>query len=254
MSKDWVVYACAVEGRPATVYLDMAIAEDAPLERLPVAAWVQLRMQQPREDGLSSDDELDVLKAIEEALVAGLTDKSTAYVGCITTNGRRDFHFYTAAAAGWKERVSSALRAFPTHAFTCASRPDREWDIYFDRLSPSDEDRERIQNRRICDALQRSGERFAVARPIEHSAYFPSDAARAQFVDRVTPMGCRVVEMLEPEELGEQFGVRVAALGIPSHAQIDALVLPLFHAANECGGEYDGWETQVCGLGGNRSS
>ena len=78
-----------------------------------------------------------------------MTDKSTVYVGSITTNGRRDFHFYTAAAAGWKERVSAALRACPAYAFTCGSRPDREWDIYFDRLSPTELDLVRIQNRRL---------------------------------------------------------------------------------------------------------
>lgn len=254
MSKDWERYSREIDGHPATVCLDMAIAEDAPLDRLAVAAWVQLRMRRPREDGLSSEGEFEALEAIEAALVAGLADKSTAYVGSITTNGRCDFHFYTAAAAGWKDRVSSVLRAFPDPAFTCGSRPDREWDIYFDRLSPSDEDRERIQNRRICDALQRNGERFAEVRPIEHSAYFPDAAARKQFIDRATQLGCRVLDMLEPEDRGEQFGVRVSAIGIPSHALIDELVLPLFHAANACGGEYDGWETQVCGPGGNRSS
>jgi regulator of RNase E activity RraB len=245
MSKDWERYACEIDGRPATVFLDMAIAEDAPLDRLPVAAWLQLRLQHPRGDGLAGDDELAALDAIEHALVAGLTDKSTVYVGSITTNGRRDFHFYTAAAAGWKERVSAALRACPAYAFTCGSRPDREWDIYFDRLSPSDEDLVRIQNRRLCDALQRSGERFEQLRPIEHSAYFPDAARRARFIDRATQLGCRVVELLEPEARGEQFGVRVSAIGIPSHAHIDELVLPLVQAAEDCDGEYDGWETQV---------
>jgi hypothetical protein len=245
MSKDWDFYSCEVDGHPASVYLDMAIAEDAPLPRLPVAAWVQLRLQQPCEEGLSSNEEGATLSAIEAALTASLVAKSTAYVGRLTTNGRCDFYFYTSSASGWKERVASALQAFPDYTFTCGSRPDREWDIYFDRLSPSDEDLVRVQNRRLCDALQRSGERFEQARPIEHTAYFPDAAARARFIDRATRLDCRVVEMLEPEVRGEQFGVRVSAIGIPSHALIDERVLPLFQAAEDCGGEYDGWETQV---------
>ena len=250
MSKDWEWYSGEVDGRPASVFLDMAIAEDAPLAHLPVAAWVQLPLLRPRDDGLPDNEEGEALDAIEAALAAALVAKSTAYVGRLATNGRCDFHFYTGAASGWKERVRLALQGFPGYAFTCGSRPDREWDIYFDRLSPTEEDLMRIQNRRLCDALQRSGERFEQARPIEHSAYFPDASARARFVDRATQAGCRVIEMLEPEARGEQFGVRVSAIGIPSHQSIDALTLPLFRAADDCGGEYDGWETQVCGSGG----
>ena len=245
MSKDWDFYSCEVDGQPASVWVDMAIAEDAPLARLPVAAWVQLRSQPPREDGGSGHEEGEVLDQIEAALAAALVAKSTAYVGRLSTNGRCDFYFYTSAASGWKERVASALQAFPGFSFTCGSRPDREWDIYFDRLSPSDEDRLRIQNRRLCDALQRGGERFEQARPIEHAAYFPDAATRARFIERAAHAGCRVVEMIEPEARGEQYGVRVSVVGIPSPQRIDELSLALFHAADDCGGEYDGWETQV---------
>lgn len=245
MSKDWVFYSCEIDGQPASIFLDMAVAEDAPLAHLPVAAWVQLRMPQVHEHGAADGEEGERLNAIESALTAALVSRSTAYVGRITTNGRCDFHYYTSAASGWKERVTAALQGFPGCAFTCGSRPDREWDIYFDCLSPSEEDLVRIQNRRLCDALQRSGERFEQMRPIEHSAYFPDAARRERFIERAAQAGWRVVELLDPEARGEQYGVRVSASGIPSHQRIDALTLPLFHAAEDCGGEYDGWETQV---------
>lgn len=245
MSKDWAFYSRDADGQPASVRLDMAIAEDAPLAHLPVAAWVQLPLLRPHDDGLPGQADADALDAIEAALAAALVARSTAYVGRFATRGRCDFHFYTSAAGGWKERVASALQGFPDRTFTCGSRPDREWDIYFDRLSPSEEDLMRIQNRRLCDALQGSGERFEQPRPIEHSAYFPDAAARARFVERATQAGCRTIEMVEPEARGEQYGVRVSAIGIPSHERIDALTLPLFRAAEDCGGEYDGWETQV---------
>ncbi|HWT15439.1 MAG TPA: DUF695 domain-containing protein [Patescibacteria group bacterium] len=245
MSKEWDVYACEIDGMPASVAIDLRIAEDAPLARLPVAAWVQLRLQSPGDDGLPSAGEQAALHAIEAALANALVSRTTAFVGHISTAGRRDFHFYTGAATGWKERVSNALQGCPGCAFTCGSRPDRDWGIYFERLSPSDEDQERIQNRRACDALQQGGERFEQARPIEHSAYFPDAASRERFILRAGELGHRVVETVEPEARGEQFGVRVSAVGIPSHALIDEWVLPLFHAAEDCGGEYDGWETQI---------
>src|SRR5690606_16120437 len=108
MSKDWAFYSRDADGQPASVRLDMAIAEDAPLAHLPVAAWVQLPLLRPRDDGLPGQADADALDAIEAALAAALVARSTAYVGRFATRGRCDFHFYTSAAGGWKERVASA--------------------------------------------------------------------------------------------------------------------------------------------------
>ena len=245
MSKDWDSYLCEIDGKPASVFVDMGIAEDVPLQRLPVLAWVQLPLRSPTADGLADEAESATLQAIEQALKAGLVWKSTAYVGSVTSAGRRDFFFYTGAAKAWKEQVAAAMAAFADHAYACGSRPDREWGIYLERLSPSDENLERLRNRRMCDSLQQGGDRLDSERPIEHCAYFPDADARAAFVLRANALGFRVIETIEPEERGDQFGVRVSGLGIPSHRNIDALTLPLYHAACECDGEYDGWETQV---------
>ena len=245
MSKEWDGYFTDIDDKPAAVFVDMGIADDAPLARLAVVAWVKLRMLQPGADGLASDQETATLNAIAEALKAGLIWKSTAYVGCVTTDGREDFYFYTSAAQGWKEQVAGVLAVFPDYQYSCGSRPDREWDIYFDLLSPGDEDLERIQNRRICDALKNGGDRLDRARAIEHTAYFPDANSRDKFIRDVSALGYTVIEMIEPEDRGEQFGVRISGTGIPSHQNIDALTLPLYRAATDYGGEYEGWETEV---------
>ena len=245
MSKDWDFYMCEVAGKVASIFLDLGIAEEAPVARLPVLAWVKLRMNSPRADGLSSQEEFDVLKTVEDALEAHLVSRSTAYVGRITADGCRDFQFYTAVASGWTERVADVLAAFPDYQFTCGTRADSEWAAYFDILSPSDEDRERIQNRRTCDALRKQGDRLEAPRPIEHWAYFRKSKAREAFAAKAIELGYAIDELIDPEEKGEPYGVKLSAVGIPSLRDIDALTLPLFRAARECNGEYDGWETQV---------
>ena len=245
MSKDWDFYASEIDGKPASVFLDLGVADDAPIERLTIVAWVKMQMLHPREDGLASEDEFEALKAIEDALKSGLVSKTTAYVGNITLDGRRDFYFYASSAQGWKDQVVNALRAFTDYRFNCGSRPDREWDTYFELLSPADADLVRMQNRRLCDLLQQRGDRLDRERPIEHTAYFAKAPARDAFVREATGLGFGVVAMIEPEEKGDHFGIRVSGLGVPSHAQIDALTLPLFLAASELGGEYDGWDTDV---------
>lgn len=245
MSKDWDFYLSEIDGKPASLFVDLGIADDAPLERWPVLASIHLRMQTPRDDGLSSQEEFEALKAIEDALTMHLVSKSATYVGRITVDGHRDFDFYIAHAKGWTELVATVLGAFPRYDYECRTRPDRDWTTYFDVLFPSDEDRERIQNRRLCDALKRNGDRLDTARQIEHWAYFPNAGARQRFTRKASTLGYHVEETIEPEDPGDQFGVRLTGIGIPSHEHIDALTLPLFHAANECDGDYDGWETEV---------
>ena len=245
MSADWDSYLSEVNGKPALISLDLGVADDAPLPRLSVVAWVKLRMMKPRDDGLASEEEGEQLKTLEDALRKGLVWKSTAYVGCITLDGHRDYYFYTSAAQGWKEQVGGVLRDFPDYQHSCGSRPDREWDTYFELLVPDDEDRERMNNRRICDELQKRGDRLEQARPIEHSVFFPDADGREKFMRQATALGYLVIETIEPEDKGEQYGVRLVCDGVPAHDQIDALTLPLFRAAADYGGDYDGWETQV---------
>ena len=245
MSKDWETYSTHVDGKPASVFLDLGVADDAPIDRLTIVAWVKLQMLHPRDDGQPSEDEFEALKSIEDALKSGLVSKTAAYVGNITLDGRREYYFYASSAQGWKDQVVNALHAFKHYQFNCGSRPDREWDTYFELLSPDEEDLMRMQNRRICDALQQQGDSFASERPIEHTAYFSKAPARDSFVREAAGLGYSVIEMIEPEEKGDHYGIRVTASGIPSHARIDALTLPLYRAASELGGDYDGWETQV---------
>ena len=70
MSKDWDSYLCEIDGKPASVFVDMGIAEDVPLQRLPVLAWVQLPLRSPTADGLADEAESATLQAIEQALKA----------------------------------------------------------------------------------------------------------------------------------------------------------------------------------------
>ena len=148
MSKDWETYSTHVDGKPASVFVDMGVADDAPLEKLTIVAWVKLRLRHPCEDGTACENEQPALQAIDDALKSGLVSKTTAHVGSLTLDGHRDFYFYTSLAQAWKERVHQALQAFTDYQFSCGSRPDREWDLYFELLSPADEDLVSIENRR----------------------------------------------------------------------------------------------------------
>lgn len=245
MTDDWDFYFCRVEDRPASIFLDLGVAAKAPIESFPVMGYVRVRMRAPREDGLSSQDEFEALTTLEQALEKLQLDGAVAYVGRNTSDGYRDFYFYLGTADHWHHRAADVMHAFPEYEFESGTRNDPDWTTYFDFLYPSEEDRERIQNRRTCDVLENHGDHLDRERPIDHWAYFPDRPSRDAFTAEAKTLGYRVEELIEPEGGDHGYGVRLSLRGRPSLHEIDDLTLPLFRAARAYGGEYDGWETQV---------
>lgn len=246
MNEDWDFYQRIEDGRPLSVYLDLVIAEEAPLAELPVLAWLRMELCRPRADGLADESELDALDAIEDAL-SELDDDHTRYVGRSTGDGYRDFYFYASQAGDWPQRVARAMSAFTDYRYVTGSRDDPEWQLYRDVLYPVGEDFERVQNRRACEALEQNGDDLATPREIDHWVYFADAAARAECERQADRLGFRVRARLAPQEDDERLGLQLYRIDIPQPQRIDEVTLPLYRAVQALGGDYDGWESQVVG-------
>lgn len=245
MSDDWDFYFCQVDNHPASIFVDLGIAQEAPIAGFTVMAYVRVYMRAPRNDGLSSQTEFETLNSLEDALASLQSNSSAHYVGRNTSNGCRDLYFYVHTASNWQDRVAGVMQAFPTYEFESGTRDDPDWDTYFEFLYPAEEDQERIQNRRTCESLERNGDALEKERPIEHWIYFPDAISRKSFLETVAELGYATEEMIEPESKEDMYGVRLSCIGVPSIDNIDYITLPLYRAAKDHGGNYDGWETQV---------
>src|SRR5882762_7466533 len=158
MSDNWDFYFLRVDDKPASIFVDLGIAREAPIKTLPFMAYIRVYMKHPRFDGLSSQEEFDALRLIERAIEDVLVDgDKTLYVGRNTTDGVRDFYFYMAQAQDWDSRAKALMASFSTHEFDSGCRGDPEWKTYFAFLYPSDANRQRIENRRLCDVLEERG-------------------------------------------------------------------------------------------------
>jgi uncharacterized protein (TIGR01619 family) len=253
LSEDWDFYLCRVDDQPASIFVDLGIAEKAPLATYPVMAYVRLNMRDPREDGLSGRAEFDTLVAIEDQIVPQLTlGEDALFVGRNTSNGCRDFYFYRKSLDGWDERVVAAMAAFGDYRYEIGVRSDPEWRTYQEFLFPSDYSFQSIQNRRVCDALQREGDRLSDSREIDHWAYFPTEDGRSAFVAEAEKLGFALRTMIEGEREQDRYGAQVFRPDVPGHEAIDEITWPLYEAAKRLGGAYDGWEAFV--LGGDRKN
>lgn len=245
MTDNWDFYFLQVDDKPASIFVDLGILALAPIATLPVMGYVRLYMQAPREDGLSSRDEFDVLAQIEAHLEAKLVGDDTCYVGRCTTNGCRDFFFYMAQQADWPQRVATSLQAYADYRFEAKAREEPDWAAYLEYLYPTEIDRQTIENRRVCEALVRAGDQLDVAREIDHWAYFLDATSRDAFVADAAQLGyaCRV--LIDAQDDDARFGAQLWRVDAPTLTQIDDITLPLFHLANTHDGEYDGWESIV---------
>jgi len=102
-----------------------------------------------------------------------------------------------------------------------------------------------ITNRWVCDSLEEKGDPLSQEREIDHWIYFPNPSSRKLFLDAAIELGYSLRNMTDPEEAGEQYGVRIFRVDRPGLDNIDDVTLPLYRLAAKFGGDYDGWETVV---------
>jgi len=272
MSQDWDFYFSEIEDEPALIFLDLGIAEEAPIEDLPCLALLSVTMRALEAEGLSTSEESDDLRAIEEALETELESGApAAYVGRTTSGGTRDFYVYVDAPEAWSARASILMAGFPGYEYETATLDDPGWDTYFAFLHPDPIDMQKIHNARVCRALQENGDSLEAEREIEHWAYLPTEDARAEFIEQANAMGYAAQpsdddedDDDDSEEEGDdaieadvesesddddddepRFCVRAVRMDVPSFDGIDAVTLPLFELAEALGGDYDGWETRL---------
>ena len=248
MSDDWDFYFARVNGAVSSIFLDLGLRPDVPLEKRPWLLWVFVDLQSPSTDGLSTQDEAPALHAIGESLDALISPTCGAQlVGRITGAGRREFYFYGEEPGPLEETVRNAMKNFPDYQFNCGSTLEPDWDQYLGLLYPSDNNLQRMFNRRVLESLEAHGDVHETARQVDHWLEFPNEAARDACRDTLVAIEFRVEhEFLgdEPDDEMPHTLVVSRVDSVDSHT-INGITLELARLAQEHGGRYDGWESPV---------
>lgn len=149
LSKDWDHHLFRLGEDLASAYLDLGIADAAPVAELSHCVRISVALTQPAENGMSTDEEFDDLIALEDDLVARPHGDNAIYVGRLTTRGSRIFYFYATDAELLARNASAAMQRHPAYRHEISGRADPSWSAYFDLLYPSPETYQRMQNRRL---------------------------------------------------------------------------------------------------------
>ncbi|WP_261935496.1 DUF695 domain-containing protein [Sphingomonas bisphenolicum] len=237
MSDNWNFYALLVDDEPASIFVDLGVTKETHIADFPIMAYSRVRMNNPRPDGLSSQDEYDSLISLEKD-VAEAAERAGKhlYVGRNTSSGNRDFYFYTQNHS-IEDFLTKAMKKWPLYEYQTGHRPDEQWSTYWRFLYPSPEDFQRIGNRDVVDRLLEQGDRIEEPRTIDHFAVFGSQEDRNIFAEHLVAKGYAIVR--KTDAASGEFQITFDMTDRPD--QIDEVTIDLFRAARDIGGEYDGW-------------
>ncbi len=240
MSDEWDFYFLRVDHQPASIFLDMGIARSAPISGFEKAAYLRVWMNNPRPDGLSSQEEYESLVTLEEAITTSVDEGgATTYVGRNTSSGRRDFFFYTREPSVFSERALAAMSNFGEYKAEIGIRDDPEWSVYFDFLYPSADEKQRMANRGVVEALGKHGDDGQASRQIDHLIIVSNREQADRLARTVSDLGFKLKSQSPSEQPEGDWWVEFDRIDVP--VEIDEATIMLSKLAREHGGEYDGW-------------
>ncbi len=245
--EEWEFYFTNVDDELGSIFVDLGLKKIAPLKDKPNVVWVSIKMNNPREDGLSSQEESAILGEIEDALVDKIISKyNSTFVGRLTSAGDRDLYFYFGETTLYDKTISEVMVAFPKYQFDYGTKEDKDWSGYFDFLYPLPQQFQSIQNRRVIEQLEEGGDKLNKEREVFHWIYFKSENDRKKFLEKIKNDNFSIVDKEYNKSWGEfAYRLQIKRVDKVDQNSVDEYVIYLWKLADEIGGDYDGWETSI---------
>ena len=246
LPQNWDFFMCRIEGAPASIRTNLALIEVAPLEGLTQRLQFYIKMQNPRPDGLSSNEEYPILCDIEDAIGEKAEATGAVSAGVVKSEGFLELWFYTQNAEDLAKTCKEALQAFEGYQSGYNIAEDPEWEDYFGFLYPDEFSYQTMQNRKVLMQLEKNGDKMEVPREIDHFFYFKEAAQQQAFAKEAEAKGFKVRfnddEFVEDRKAeGKEYPYMVEATREDSPLDIDDIVWDLLELASPFEGNYDGW-------------
>lgn len=202
-------------------------------------------MKNPKENGLSSNEEFEILRKIEDKLNIQLCDKDAAInIARITCNSKRVFVYYSTTSCS--EKVKESFEGFQSYKYELHEENDEQWEFYKDVLYPSEEEHQWIKDRSVVAQLERLGDPLSIKRDVHHWIYFKNIEDREKFKIEISKEGYSLVERNNELDVDEgSFGLHIVRDDKVDLESINEVTISLLRKAKNFGAKYDGWEARV---------
>lgn len=245
---DWAFYFTNVNDKLSTIGTDLNLINLAPVQGQENVVYISIKMPNPREDGMSSNEDAEELWKIEDDILKAFDTKNLNYtfVGRLTSNGFRDLYFFGDNTIQMEKQVSVSMVAFPNYEFDFGHKPDKEWSGYFDFLYPAPIQMQSIQNGRVLQQLEKGGDDLTKPREVFHYIYFKTADELDQFESFTRNLNFKTKNRENTEQPNDfNFVITVSRIDKVGYNEIDEYTLTLWEKAQELNGDYDGWDTSI---------
>lgn len=246
---EWDFYPGRVDDAPASIMLNLWFRKVAPIRGFDTVYVADYEMVAPADHGMGAPEEAERMQPIEDALTAAAKALGLYHVGRLRNHGAWQIAFY--GCAGLKSQFDDLVEDALDDAgggWLAHELESPDWHYYLEFLCPDAERWQWMKDRSVIEQLEKHGDNLKQPRPVAHWIYFKSAEARDAFETAVRRENFDV--SAHPDEAPDdtkEFPHR-------SHVErVDSVQLNDLHAvvwdlrllAEQHGGDYDGWETQV---------
>lgn len=242
---DWDFYFATIENEPASIALDIALADVAPIEELPYMLWASVKLMRPDENGFPDKEEATIMAAIEDELAEKVKSIDAIQVGRVKSGGMQDLYFYGPTDEGFEDLVLEVMKQYPDYLFATDIEEDKDWNEYLGYLYPDHYQYQSMQNRRVIDQLQQQGDQLTTARDVDHFLLFATAADRAAFITAAEQLNYKVVSQEEQKDEELPYSLNLVRKDVADWQSVDDYVWELCQLAEKHNGEYDGWGCEV---------
>ncbi|MFJ1377848.1 DUF695 domain-containing protein [Capnocytophaga canimorsus] len=244
--QQWDFYFSRVEDEVASIRLNMALGQIAPLREYPFQIIFSLQMNEPDENGMGTDTEFQRLNVVEDTFCNELDGRDIVFVGTCRNRGLFEMFFYAKNDENWQIIFDEALANLQEKNYNISVNEDSEWKTYFEFLFPNVYEHQAIQNRKICFRLEQEGDLIEQERNVDFWAYFISQQDADAFANKIASMGYAVNHngLLESEQ-EPVYQVQFSKMTNVLWSTINQISWELVDFAQEFNGDYDGWETII---------
>lgn len=241
MSDNWNTYFTSIDNKPASFMLDLEPWKNGANEKLVHLYRLSVTLNEPNVNGFTCNKEAAVLYVIEDSINDSL-DGHYMFVGRITTDGRRDFFYYTDSVDGSLLEILAEKNLENYKYSITPIEEEKPRVFYYEQLYPNKMDRHRMINKQLVDKLSELGDSLDKSRIVNHWIYFSSAELRNLFKEKIQKNGFHIEEQVNQDN---KYTLKISRNDYVHLQSISDVTDYLVSAAQEFHGDYDGWETKV---------
>jgi hypothetical protein len=240
----WHTYPVQMGDHRAFITYNHGYAEIADKDKRDFLLKVRVKIKNPTPTGMPTSEEFPALSAVDEKLDDSLTGKGAAYVGRITVDGYRYFHFYINFPEQMASEAIDNVSKQTSYKLQYSHKKDIAKDGYWKDLYPTNDDWQVIQDMKVLDALKKSGDTPSKPREVFHWAYFLEMKTALNYGEWAQSNQYKLISVENTSDK-KKVGVRFSHIGTMVLEDITHHTIGLNRKAKELKGDYDGWETSV---------